>query len=201
MPRINTGRACNILHFVIAGSCLLATPALSVTLPARPIAAPSPNSSHSRPLKRTWRNGPASMPLDTEIVPPHPSLVPPRVRAHLASLQEEQNAKMGTESGQAAPLTLAISRTAFVPFKPAAKTIEPSPHSPASFDPEQQAVDDLNQLRADPKARQAFYKDLIHIVEQVRIQPSNPKTNPPATPHPYWVGVGVAVHCEQGCAN
>jgi len=137
-------------------------------------------------MKRTWRTGPASMPLETEVVPPRPSPVPPAVRAQTLSVQGEQKAKMGEEPARrpSTGSTLAAMRTTAVPSKPVVTTNNESRHDSGYVSPERRALDELNHLRANPGARQAFYDDLRHTVEQIRAGGKDENAKKPATFRP-----------------
>jgi hypothetical protein len=137
-------------------------------------------------MKRTWRTGPASMPLETEVVPPHPSPVPPAVRAQTLSVQGEQKAKTGEEPARrpSAGSTLAAMRTTAAPLKSVVTTNNESRHDSGYVDPEKRALDELTHLRANPGSRQAFYDDLRHTVEQIRAGGKDENAKNPATPRP-----------------
>jgi len=70
---------------------------------------PSASVSHTRAIKRTWQTGPASMPLQTEVVPPHPASIPPIIRGQAPATPEGKRAAglAGNLSGSA----LAATRT------------------------------------------------------------------------------------------
>jgi len=126
------------------------------------------------------------MPLETEVVPPHPLSVPPPVRAQTLSVQREQKAKEGEEPAgrPSAGSTLAATRTSAVPFKSVVTTIDESRYYSGHVDPEKRALEELNRLRANPGARQAFYEDLRHTVEHVRAGEKDENEPKPATSRP-----------------
>lgn len=180
------GRASSFLILLGAELCLLATGPYSVTPQARaPVHSSSP-SSHSKTMKRTWRSGPASMPLETEVVPPHPSSAPPTVRPQKLSVQGDQKAKVEEEPVRrsSAGQTLEATRTSAAPLKPEVTTVDESRHYRVYVDPEKRAVDELTRLRANPGARQAFYEDLRHTVEKVRAGEKDENEQKPATSRP-----------------
>ena len=186
MAPITSGRAPDLLILVGAGLCLLATGSYSVTPQARAPVHPSSPSSHVRTMKRTWRTGPASMLPETEVVPARPSPVPPAVRAQTLSVQGEQKAKRGEEleRGRPAGSTLAAMRTTAAPLKSVVTTNNESRRDSGYVDPEKRALDELNRLRANPGARQAFYDDLRHTVEQIHAGGKDENAKKPATYRP-----------------
>ncbi|MGD0221125.1 MAG: hypothetical protein ABSF71_02210 [Terriglobia bacterium] len=155
-------------YMILAGAelCLLAAGAFSDTPQAQSYPHPSPPSTHARTLKRTWRTGPATTPPDTEVVPPHPSSVPPPIRGLTLSVEGEQKSGEAPGVRPSAGSTLATKRTSPAPIKPVpAKNDKPDS---SYVDPEKRARDEMNCLSTNPKARQAFYDDLRRTVEQVR---------------------------------
>jgi hypothetical protein len=176
MDPMTPGRASRFLLLVGFQLLFLATGAYSVTPQAQSPVRHSSSSSHTRPIKRTWRTGPASMPLETEIVPPHPSSVPPPAKARVLSIQKEQKAKSEEKTGASAAPTLTATRESTTSSKPEVRTIDES-RSPDYVDPEKRALDELSQLRANPQARQAFYDNLRHTVDRVRAGEENKNAN------------------------
>ena len=133
-------------------------------------ARPSPPSQRLKAMKYTWHSGPASSPLETELVPPSPSAVPP-----VASpiLKAYTGRKMPTTSNsQEARPAGSVRATNGIPAPalaqaPTANADQPDhPDSPA---PEAQRVqDELKHLHDDRQAREAFYDDLRRTVQEVR---------------------------------
>jgi hypothetical protein len=173
---------------ILAGEslCLLAIWAFAGTpqtpLPAHPVSPSSHKSS--RPVKRTWSTGPASMPLETEVMPLRRSPVPPPVRAQAPSGQAGPKGANTEAAGRvSAGLTLA-SHPAAVSLKPEITITDESHHLPAPVNSEMRALSDLNRLRADPDARKAFYEDLRRTVEQVRADGKQEVKNRLTSSHP-----------------
>jgi hypothetical protein len=98
-------------------------------------------------------------------------------------VQGQPKAKIGEglESRPAAGSTLAATRTTAATFKSGVTTNGESRHDSGYVDPEKRTLDELNRLRGNPGARQAFYDDLRHTVEQVRAGENQKK---PATSRP-----------------
>ena len=127
-------------------------------------------SKDTRPIKRTWQTGPATMPPETVVIPPRPPSAPPRVAAsrdlHVVahpsvppSLRPPQLARAVHLQARFVPV--AAVQTAQM------KTAQPEPATTA--DPEAQRVqDEFARLRNDAAARRAFYDDLLGTVERVR---------------------------------
>lgn len=156
------------VHLILAGAELwfLAAGAYSDTQQAPSHSHPSSPSTHARTLKRTWRTGPATTPPDTEVVPPHPSSVPPAIRGLTFRVAGEKKSGGTPEGKPPADSTLTAKRTSAPPAKPVATT---SVKSDLDYvGPEKRARDEMNCLSTNPKARQAFYDDLRRTVEQVR---------------------------------
>ena len=187
MAPMTPGRASGFLILAGAELCLLATGAYSVTPQARTPVHPSPPSSHTRPIKRTWRTGPASMPLDTEVVPPHPSLCAPDRKAPNAQRAGRTESKDGERSREEALCrfdSCCAAHASAAAFKPEVTTIDESRHYSDYVDPEKRARDEMTRLRTNPGARQAFYEDLRHTVEQVRTGENDGNETKPAASRP-----------------
>jgi hypothetical protein len=108
------------------------------------------------------------MPPETEVVPPHPSSVPPPVRAVTLNVQGGQKGMMGVAPGSRPSADSTLAARSAAPFKSAVATIDETHSYPSYVDPEKRARGELNCLRDDPGARQAFYEDLRRTVERVR---------------------------------
>ena len=160
MPHVTRGRVLGFLVPTFAGLCFLAAMAFSETPPAPSPGRTSASLKNTKPKRARWHNGPASMPPDTEVVPPHGSSSPPPVRAVTQSVQDE---RLGT--GKASGPSLAGRGTAAALPKPIPTRSEPSDHS---FDPATRAQNELNCLRTNSDAREAYYEDLRRTVEEVR---------------------------------
>ena len=186
MDRVTPGGASGFLILAGVDLCLLASGALSSTPKGRTTVHSSSASSHTRTIKRTWRTGPASMPLETEVVPPHPSSVPPPAKALTLSVPGER--KGGVEPGgrPSAGSTLGATPTSAAPFESDVSTNDESHNNSVYVDPEKRALSELSSLRANPGARQAFYEDLRRTVERVRAGEKDqiPDEKKPATSRP-----------------
>ena len=114
-----------------------------------PGARPSAHSRRPKATKPTWHSGPASTPLETELVPPAPPPVPPVTSPLLKSDAERKKSAAAVEQASTAN--------------------EGQPNDSNSSDPEAQRIqDELQRLHDDSEARQAFYDDLRRTVQQVR---------------------------------
>jgi len=104
---------------------------------------------------------------ETEVLPSRPSSVPPPLRSVTLSVQAEQKGAVGgkAENGTLVGSNLTHTRTSLLPPKPAITIIEESTYS---FDSEKRALGELNCLRTNADARQAFYADLTRTVQRVR---------------------------------
>ena len=160
MAHVNRGRASSYLVAAVTGLCLLAAVAFSENPPASSPGRTSASLKNTKPKRARWHNGPASMPPDTEVVPPHGSSSPPPVRAVTQSVQDERLG-VGKASG---PSFAGKGTSAALPKTPATG----SDLSTHSFDPETRVQNELNCLRADSDAREAYYEDLRRTVEEVR---------------------------------
>jgi hypothetical protein len=150
------------------------------------------------------------MPLDTEVVPPHGSPVPPILRPQTLIAQGKEKAQVQEEPAKrpSASSTLAATRrpaarfkpafassnvavrsnsatpASAAPIKPEVTTIDESRNQSSYVDPEKRALDEMTRIRASSGARQAFYEDLRHTVEQVRAGEKVENETIPATSHP-----------------
>jgi hypothetical protein len=146
---------------------------------------PSASVSHTRAIKRTWQTGPASMPLQTEVVPPHPASIPPIIRGQAPATPEGKRAAglAGNLSGSA----LAATRTpAGRRYNEVTQGKQARPSAPY-VDPDKKALEDLRQLREDTDARRAFYENLRRTVQQVRSGEKvtlRPTSSSPQNPDP-----------------
>jgi len=138
-------------------------------------AVPSRRSKATKPTghkatKPAWHSGPASSPLETEVVPLRPPAAPPRVSATLDSYAKRK--KSEAVDPQAAPPAHSIRATKDIPaaaVEQASKANADQPDSSNSPDPEAQRIqDEFARLREDAAARRAFYDDLLGTVERVR---------------------------------
>ena len=152
---------------------LLALAASTLSLAAGTLASTPPtkaqNQAHStavhrRPLKRTWTTGPATMPPDTEVLPPRPSAAPPALRAVSLSVQGERSAARPAEGTHAANSRLAGKSSS--PLAPAAAP--PTRTNSGESDRVTRVKNQLNCLRDNLDARQAYYNELLRTVEQIR---------------------------------
>jgi hypothetical protein len=150
-----------------AGSITLESATPLGAAQSKPGARSSTPSPRQKATKHTWHTGPASSPLETEVVPSPPPPAPPLT---LTSDDGYANAEKSTRvnrpvaelhrSGQVAPVTSVSLKQA-----PTAKTDQPA----NSRDPETQRIaDDFDRLRQDSGARTVFYNDLLDMVERVR---------------------------------
>jgi len=198
MPPVLRGCASGLLILAGEGLCLLAIGAFSgssqAQAPSHPVKPPAP----VRIVKRRWQTGPASMPLETEVVPSRPSPAPPKIRTQTPKARTDTVAPAlsaanvpgsGIEPKGRADIN--SSRTLYAganlpmahPVAASAQphiTIEDESH-PAHADPERQALSDLARIRANTQVRQAFYEDLRRTVEEVRIR-DREKSTPAARP-------------------
>ena len=184
MPPVMLRRVSGFPVLAGAAMCLLATSATSVSPETHPSSRPSPPAAHTRTIKRTWQTGPATMPLETEVVPPHPSSAPPAIRVQAFGMQGEKVEKAGgdTAAGSHPGSTLVATRASTTLIKPENRVREQSQSSPV--DPQRRERDDLSRLRTDPGARQAFYEDLRRTAEAVRAEDRVQQHDParPTTP-------------------
>ena len=124
----------------------------------------------SRTVRRTWQSGPASSPLETEVIPSRPPAAPPRTGA-LPGAQAKPKLPAVTNR-PAAPGVGSAHVTAGTPaaaIVQATSTNPPQPEISNSPDPEAQRInDEFAGLRKDEAARRAFYNDMLKTVERVR---------------------------------
>jgi len=210
MAPVTLGRTTGLLALVGAGFCILASGPRSATPQFQSSARSSQPSRQTRTIKRTWQNRPASMPLETEVVPPHPSPIPPIVRDQALGIHSELKANVGDQPANrpSAGSTVAATRKAAAPLKTQVTTTEGSDANSEHVNADRRALDDLQGLRADPGARQAFYEDLRRTVEQVRagekhkaagaadkapaagatqqVETAGSRQNPSPETHTYW---------------
>jgi hypothetical protein len=133
-------------------------------------ARPSPPSQRLKAMKYTWHSGPASSPLETELVPPSPPAAPPVTSLVLKSHAERKMSATASPAGAlpAVPVraTKGIPAAALAQASPTSADQHGAPDSPA---PEAQRVqDELKHLHYNSKAREAFYDDLRRTVQEVR---------------------------------
>ena len=147
-----------------------------------PAANPSVTSTRSKvkkpighkAVKPTWHSGPATSPLETEVVPSRPLAVPPR-----ASTTFDPDAKQKKSAAMNPKTVAAVGSLRVAKVLPAsalapASTSANQPHSSNSADPEAQRVqDEFARLRQDAGARRAFYDDLLGTAERVRASVRN----------------------------
>jgi len=94
--------------------------------------------------------------------------------------QSVEDERLGT--GKASGPTLAGRGTAAAPPKPLATRSDDSAHS---FDPETRAQNELNCLRTNSDARDAYYEDLRRTVDEVRTgDKASPEEKKPALCRP-----------------
>ena len=161
-------RAASCMVLSSALLCLLTRGAYSIAPSGTSSVRNSPPSSHNRTKKPAWHNGPASMPLDTEVVPPRASSIPPAVKNYPVSRQAEAKIGDKTEASPSLNPSLDTTRTSATGHKAASPASTESAGNVPCADLPKGSAAALNCLRTHPIARQAFYDDLRRTVEQVR---------------------------------
>jgi hypothetical protein len=149
--------------------CLLGTVALEGMPRKATVARPVNPPAHARAIKRTWHNGPATMPLEVEVVPPHSSF-PPSVTKQAIRSEGGQKAAVGLQAGvpMRAVSVLAAKPGPALAVQTGIATVSTARAGMSHTDPEVRARDELRCLGNDPSSRQAFYDDLRRNVERVR---------------------------------
>jgi len=149
--------------------CLLGSTAVQGVARKPTVARPVLPPAHGKAIKRTWRNGPATMPPEVEVLPPH-SLFPPSVRSRAINSDAGQKAAAGLKAG--VPVGASNPRLAVNPSPAVRAGIAAASAARTGMSltyPEARARDELGCLRSDTTSRRAFYDDLRRSVERVRM--------------------------------
>ncbi len=170
MARLAPGGASNFRILAGMGLFLMTSVGFSGAPQTQTPLRPASSASHARAKRPTWQTGPAWILPETEVVPSHRSSVPPPLRAQTLSVQGERKGNVRGKTGDMLPAgsTLAVNRTTAAPHKSEVTTVDESAYPSAYVDPEKRAQGELNCLRSNYAARQAFYEYLRHTVERVR---------------------------------
>ncbi len=156
------------------------------------VGRPTPPPKSARTLRRTWKSGPASTPPEEEIVSrraPFPSPVRP-LRASVEERSTIRPAKNLGERVEATP-DPAVSDASARAKHPTRRglpgaarsgitAVDASASQPTRPDPDARARADLACLRDDPKARQAFYDNLLRTADRVRAGEVEPEPRGPS---------------------
>lgn len=168
--RVKTVTTSIFLVTSCAGLVFLGSATLRGAPQQGPRTRPSAHSRHPKATKPTWHSGPASSPLETELVPPAPPPAPP-VTSPILDFYAERK-----ESAAANPQAVLPARSVRATKGTPAPAVEQASMADAdqpdysnSPDPEAQRIqDEFQRLHDDSEARQAFYDDLRSTVQQVR---------------------------------
>ena len=125
-------------------------------------------SSQKRAKRPAWHNGPASMPPDTEIVPPRPSSVPPTLKTLTPPEQTTETVHDGAGSSASPQPRSVTTRAPAGAAKPGLPMTTGGSADSGCRDLARGSLAALHCLRIDPSAREAFYDELRRTVQEVR---------------------------------
>ncbi|HMD98230.1 MAG TPA: transglycosylase SLT domain-containing protein [Terriglobia bacterium] len=160
--------------FVAAGvGCCFLTRATLGGSPQQVSSQPrSPHSRRSDAAKHAWHSVPASTPPETEIIPPPPPALPPATS--LGFGPEGNHAEAAPASSEVrSPFRLFVGAGAhwrqFATWKQAPTVSGGQREHAKASEPEAHRIrDELERLRDNRGARQAFYDELRRTLEEVR---------------------------------